>query len=747
MILGTGQTYGNEPPTPAGDTGVRRPPTSLLPHESRKSRTLLGVSQSRVLTALLSFAASLAVVGALIVSTGTTAQAGSSLLCSGYSSCKRAGYDHFGYETKQKTSYWRMYTGTNCTNYVAYRLVTTNGMPNVRPKSGVGNARDWGTAMASVTDKTPTVGSVAWWGKTGNHVAYVEKVASPTEIIVSESNWGRTFDHRRITQSGSGWPDGFIHFADPGMTNTALPTLKGRGRVGEPLTATAGSWSPAATSLRYEWRVDGTVKSTTGTTYTPVEADFGKDVTVRVTASRPSSPAARATSSPVTVSRGYLTPVSTPSVSGTPVVGGTLTATLPTWSPAAESVTYTWTADGEPVAGATGSRLSVGPDLVGRRLAATAVGRRTAHVLATSSSDPTDAVRPGVLTSTTAPSIVGSPAVGAPLTIAQGTWNSSDLDLDVAWLVDDVVVPGATGTTWSPRAQDVGRTVSARVTLSSDGYTSTSRTVRAGTPVAPGEFAPWPRATLPRDAEVGTPLVAKVPTSVPTPALTYQWYVDGVLVPGATTSTFTPRAADAGSPVRVFVTARHDGVRTLRLASVPTSPVTRPVIRASAPKVTGAPRPLTTVGTDIGTVTPAGTTAYQWFVDGRAVKGATRSTYAVPTADIGRDLAVRVVHRAPGRTSLVLMSEAVPVKAQPTVRLTIEPKDATVGLTVAVTARGSSPVPGRITLAFGSTRRTIALSGGRASVVLDRPSTPSTLTVSYTGSPRVESRRVTRSVP
>lgn len=705
------------------------------------------MSQSRVLTALISFAASLAVVGGLIVSAGVSAQAGSSLLCSGYASCKRAGYDHFGYETKQKTSYWRMYTGTNCTNYVAYRLVTTNGMPNVRPKSGVGNARDWGKAMASVTDQTPTVGSVAWWGKTGNHVAYVERVASPTEIIVSESNWGRSFDHRRITKSGSGWPDGFIHFADPGMTNTALPTLKGRGRVGEPLTATGGSWSPAATSLRYEWRVDGTVTSTTGTTYTPAEADFGKDVTVRVTASRPSSPAARATSAPITVSRGYLTPVSTPSVSGTPVVGGELSAKAPTWSPSAESVTYAWTADGEPLAGSTGSRLALGPDLVGRKIAVTASGRRTAHVIATSSSDPSDAVRPGTLTPRTAPSIVGAAAVGAPLTVSPGTWNSGDVDVAVAWLVDDVVVPGATGTTWSPRAQDVGRTVSARVTLSSDGYTSTVRTVRADAPVAPGEFAPWPRPTLPADAEVGTPIVAKVPTSVPTPALTYQWYVDGVLVPGATTSTFTPRATDVGSPVRVFVTARRDGVRTLRLASVPTSAVTRPAIRANAPKVTGAPRPLTTVGTDIGTVSPAGTTVYQWFVDGRAVKGATRSTYAVPTADIGRALAVRVVHRAPGRTSLVLMSDAVVVKSQPTVRLTIEPKGATFGLTVAVTARGSAPVPGRVTLALGTTRRTLALTGGRATVVLDRPSKPSTLTVSYTGSPRVESRRVTRTVP
>ncbi len=695
-----------------------------------------------MLTALLSSGAALVVAAGILVA---PAQAGSSLLCSGYASCKRAGYDHYGYETKQRTSYWRMYTGTNCTNYVAYRLVTTNGMPNVRPASGVGNARDWGKAMASVTDQTPAVGSVAWWGKTGNHVAYVEKVASPTEIIVSESNWGRDFDHRRITK-GSGWPDGFIHFADPGITNTAPPTLQGRGRVGEPLRATSGSWSPAATTLRYEWRVGGVLRPVTGATYTPTEDDFGKDATVRVTASRPSTPAAHATSAPITVSRGYLTPVQGPRLTGTPVVDGTISASVPTWSPAAESVTYAWTADGEPVDGATGARLPIGPDLVGRRIAVTATGRRTAHVLATVSSDPTDAVRPGTLVATTAPTITGDPAVGAPLVLSPGTWNRRDVTVDVAWLVDGDVVEGATSRRWTPRPQDVGRTVSATVTVSRDGYTSTSRTVRAATAVAPGEFAPWPRPTLPAEAEVGTPVVATVPTATPEPSLTYQWYVGGTLVPGATGPSYTPRTADVGSPVRVFVTARREGVRTLRLASVPTSPVTRASIRADAPTVEGAPRPLTTVRAGIGQVSPRGTTAYQWFVDGRAVKGATSSTYAVPSSAIGRALAVRVVHRAPGRTSLVLMSEPVTVKALPTVRLTTTPAGSTFRLDVQVTARGSSPVPGRVTLALGSTRRTLTLSGGRASVELDRPARASVLTVSYTGSSRVEARRVTRTV-
>src|SRR5215217_2012193 len=165
---------------------------------------------------------------ALLVPT-STAQASSYLICTGYS--------NYGYSTHQWTSYWRMYTGTNCTNYVAYRLVTTNGMPNVRPASGVGNAEDWGFAMASITNSTPALGSVAWWGKTGHHVAYVEKIVSSSEIWVSESNWSGSFDWRKITKSGSGWPDGFIHFKDLKIVNNIRPSISGTVKVGGALTA------------------------------------------------------------------------------------------------------------------------------------------------------------------------------------------------------------------------------------------------------------------------------------------------------------------------------------------------------------------------------------------------------------------------------------------------------------------------------------------------------------------------------
>ena len=65
------------------------------------------MSRSRVLSALLSSLAAVLVAGTLAAA--PTAQAASTLLCSGYANCLRAGYDHHGYEQNQRTSYWNMY--------------------------------------------------------------------------------------------------------------------------------------------------------------------------------------------------------------------------------------------------------------------------------------------------------------------------------------------------------------------------------------------------------------------------------------------------------------------------------------------------------------------------------------------------------------------------------------------------------------------------------------------------------------
>jgi hypothetical protein len=92
-------------------------------------------------------------------------------------------------------SYWGMGAGHNCTNYVAWKLIS-NGV--ARPSTNPGNAADWATNAAAdgyLVDGIPAVGAVAQWDAFAagspleGHVAYIERVNDDGTILVSEDAW------------------------------------------------------------------------------------------------------------------------------------------------------------------------------------------------------------------------------------------------------------------------------------------------------------------------------------------------------------------------------------------------------------------------------------------------------------------------------------------------------------------------------------------------------------------------------
>jgi surface antigen len=57
------------------------------------------------------------------------------------------------------------------------------------------------------------LGSIAWYSS--GHVAYVERVNSPTSVVVSEMNYDNDNGFRiRTIKPKNGWPTAFIHIAD-----------------------------------------------------------------------------------------------------------------------------------------------------------------------------------------------------------------------------------------------------------------------------------------------------------------------------------------------------------------------------------------------------------------------------------------------------------------------------------------------------------------------------------------------------
>jgi surface antigen len=413
----------------------------------------------------------------------------STYLCSGYASCQAAGYGNAGYRQASSTTYWRMFTGHNCTNYVAYRLIQS-GMPDVRPWEGSGNASNWGVAMASITDHTPIVGSVAWYkphvtpaGANG-HVAIVEQVISDTEIIVSEDYWGGDFHWRRVTKAGGGWPTGFIHFNDRVVAPTTAPAIVGSAAVGAPLEVATGAWTPTPTSVAIRWLADGAaIPGATAPTYVPTPDVKGKTLTAEVTAELSGYTAGRAVLATAPVAPGAFQPTEQPTIQGVAEVGQTLTLTAASWSPQPTKVTTQWYADGVALDGATGASLVLTRDHIDSRISARAVASASGYRKARSTATETTPVLAKPVAITSPSNVKGTPEVGRRLVARVGTFRPTDASATYAWLRDGRPIGKATNPVYTVRKGDVGRTLSVQITLARRHFRSTTESVTMSAPV------------------------------------------------------------------------------------------------------------------------------------------------------------------------------------------------------------------------------------------------------------------------
>ncbi|MGB0098666.1 MAG: CHAP domain-containing protein [Nocardioides sp.] len=407
----------------------------------------------------------------------------SSYLCYGYQDCRDKKMGNSGYEKNSRTMYWRMYSGHNCTNYAAYRMVRS-GLPNERPWSGGGNATYWGTSMPRITDDVPRVRAIAWWranvGPAGSagHVAFVEEVVSKDEIVISQDSWGGDFSWARVTRGSGNWPSGFIHFNDKPLTNKSAPAVDGVAKVGSVLSSTTGKWKPTSVDVSYQWFADGNkIRGATNETFKLTKARLGQRVSVKTSAAKVGYPTRTATSAPTeAVLPGQLSSQTPPSLSGVAKVDSVLTLDTGTWSPTPGSLSIRWFADGQRIEGSgTGSTtLPLTPDLAGRAITASVTANRSGYDPVSADSAPSKAVAPGNFRITAPPSLSGDAAPDGTLGVEPGDFRPSDATIDYQWLRDGEPVLNATGPDYQISNVDLGSRIAARIILSRAGYTSTT---------------------------------------------------------------------------------------------------------------------------------------------------------------------------------------------------------------------------------------------------------------------------------
>ena len=372
----------------------------------------------------------------------------------------------------------------------------------------------------------------------------------------------------------------------------------------------------------------------------------------------------------VTVFRAGVAKAESVDIAGSPVPGNTLTATaggLTPTKPANDAfVSYAWYRNGVKVG--EESTYSPTSEDVGGVLVARATVSTLFNNWASGTTDSAPlTVRPGTLDP--AYYIVGSPQVGQELLV--DGWSGTPVDAEYQWLRDgQPMVPNVTGSAYTLTAQDAGKLISARVTVSAPGFSPATLTTDPVGPVTDSNPGPPPASTkkftttpapkISGTAKVGRKLTAKPGTWKPGGvAFAYQWYRDGTAIDGATASTYPLRAADKGKKLTVKVTGTKAGFKTVTKTSKATKKVAAGTLTTVKPKIRGTAKVDQTLTVTTGTWKPAEVSlTYQWYRSGKKIAGATGPSYLVTGKDQKKKLTVKVTGRAPGYTTKSQTSKA-----------------------------------------------------------------------------------------
>jgi hypothetical protein len=288
---------------------------------------------------------------------------------------------------------------------------------------------------------------------------------------------------RTITLAVTGTKPGYTADTRTATTTVAAatltgpdPTIGGSPVFGQTLIANIGTWDAGVTT-HYQWKDGSTVLATDGPVTLSDPALVGRTITLAVTGTKPGYTADTTTVTAAVSSASLTAP--TPTISGTPMVGRALTATAG-WGPGSVELGYTWLADGQRIAGATGSTLLLGAAELGTSITVQVTGTEAGYVTGTVASSPTITVRPGTIM-TKRPTIDGTAKVGRKLTADAGHWRADGAAVDLAykWYANGEVIRGETKAKLKLTKASDGKKITVKVIGSAEGYRTATETSKA----------------------------------------------------------------------------------------------------------------------------------------------------------------------------------------------------------------------------------------------------------------------------
>ena len=382
----------------------------------------------------------------------------------------------------------------------------------------------------------------------------------------------------------------------PGNNQPGSVTIAGEAKVGQTLTATAHDADGLPANINYGWFA-GSTPLGTGATYTVKPADKGKTITVKAIYTDGAGHAEVVTSAPTAeVSDAAPTPqppqppatnhepVGSVTITGDAKVGETLTASNDLKDDdGLGTITYRWLANGEEVGkGASytlqdtdkGKTITVKAEYTdGKGTAESVESAKTAEVAENTAPTPQPPQPPTPPTGNHEPvgsvTITGEAKVGETLTAANDLKDEDGLGtITYRWLANGEEV--GKGASYTLTDADKGKTITVKAEYTDGKGTAESvesaKTAEVAENTAPNPQPPQPptpqptnhpgTVTITGEAKVGGTLTAEVKDDDQYDAakVQYQWLRDGKPIDGATASSYTLAADDAGHKISVQAT-------------------------------------------------------------------------------------------------------------------------------------------------------------------------------------------------
>lgn len=343
-----------------------------------------------------------------------------------------------------------------------------------------------------------------------------------------------------------------------------------------------------------------------------------------------------------------------PSITGTPEEGKVLTEVRGTWNPAPTGFSFKWmrcdASGNNPVwitepggAKATLQKYTIVAADVGSTIRVEETASNPSG-----SSSPAPSIQTAVVVgvaagppvNTAVPTIAGTAEEGKTLALTQGTWTNNPTSRTWQWFRGASAIVGATATTYTIIAADVGSALHVEETVANAAGSKTASSTNTAVVTA----VPQPPSNTAVPTITGTPEVGKTLTIVngtwtntPT-SYTHKWFRGTVEIAGQTGQTYVAQAADVGKTIHVEEVATNSVGSGTPVISANTSVVVAapsPPVNSASPTISGTPEDGQTLTLKPGTWMNNPTSfSRQWFRENTSVAGATGLTYVLAAADV-----------------------------------------------------------------------------------------------------------------